>query len=98
MKLSKIYSNYTKFKPILFNSGFNIIYGDVEKEKDINEKTGEHNIGKTSLVHLIDFMLLKGVSKGGFFQKNRESLGDWVFFLEIELNNGKYLTIRRSVF
>lgn len=97
MKLSKIYANYTRFKPILFNSGFNVIYGDVEKEKDINEKTGEHNIGKTSLVHLIDFLLLKGVSKGGFFQKNRESLGDWIFFLEIELNSGKYLTIKRSV-
>lgn len=97
MKLSKIYSNKDIFKPIVFNSGFNVIFGDVEKNKDLDEKTGEHNIGKTSLVHLIDFLLLKGVSKKGFFEKNKEKLSDWIFFLEIELNDGQFLTIKRAV-
>jgi uncharacterized protein YydD (DUF2326 family) len=97
MKLSKIYSNKSLFKPINFNSGFNVIFGDVEKNKDLDEKTGEHNIGKTSLVHLIDFLLLKGVSKKSFFEKNKEKLSDWIFFLEIELNDGQFLTIKRGV-
>lgn len=97
MKLSKIYSNKPIFKPIIFNSGFNVVFGNVEKNKDLDVKTGEHNIGKTSLVYLIDFLLLKGVSKKGFFEKNKEKLSDWIFFLEIELNDGQFLTIRRAM-
>ena len=98
MKLSKIYSNNEKFKPIIFNEGFNIIYADVENTVD--ETTGkvqEHNLGKTSLVYLIDLLLLKGVTKKNFFGKYGEKFSDWVFFLEIKLNNGEYLTIRRGV-
>jgi uncharacterized protein YydD (DUF2326 family) len=97
MKLSKVYSNNTKFKPVVFNAGFNVIFGDVEKGKDLDKKTGEHNIGKTSLIYLIDFLLLKTVNKKTFFAKNKEVLSDWIFFLEIELNDGRYLTIRRAV-
>ena len=97
MKLSKIYSNNSKFKPILFNSGFSVIFGDVEKGRDLDKKTGEHNIGKTSLVYLIDFLLLKTVNKKTFFAKNKEVLSDWIFFLEIELNDGRFLTIKRAV-
>lgn len=97
MKLSKIYSNNSKFKPILFNSGFSVIFGDVEKGRDLDKKTGEHNIGKTSLVYLIDFLLLKTVNKKTFFAKNKEALSNWIFFLEIELNDGRFLTIKRAV-
>lgn len=97
MKLSKLYSNNKKFKDIIFNEGFNIIYGDVEKGSDVDPKTGEHNIGKTSLVHLIDFLLLKTVNKKNFFGKHSEKLSGWVFYLEIKLNSGKYLTISRAV-
>lgn len=97
MKLSKIYSNNSKFKPILFNAGFNVIFGDVEKDKDLDKKTGEHNIGKTSLIYLIDFLLLKTVNKKTFFAKNKEVLSDWIFFLEVELNDGRFLTIKRAV-
>jgi hypothetical protein len=42
-------------------------------------------------------MLLKREGKNSFFNKNRLNLSDWIFFLEIELNDGKYLTIKRSV-
>lgn len=98
MKLSKIYSNKDCFKPIVFNTGFNIIYGDVDKK--IDEKTGkvyEHNIGKTSLIHLIDFLLLKKISKKDILIKNKNKFSDWVFYLEIELNNGNFLTIKRPI-
>ena len=69
----------------------------MEKGKDLDKKTGEHNIGKTSLIYLIDFLLLKTVNKKTFFSKNKEVLSDWIFFLEIELNDGLFLTIRRAV-
>lgn len=98
MKLSKIYSNVRSFEPIVFNDGFNVIYADVENTIDeITGKVHEHNLGKTSLVYLIDFLLLKGVTKNNFFGKYKNKFSDWIFFLEIKLNNGEYLTIRRAV-
>lgn len=98
MKLSKIYASDSLFNPISFNEGFNVIYGDVEIEVDQSTgKVQEHNIGKTSLVYLIDFLLLKGVNKDNFFGKHKEKFSNWVFFLEVKLNNREYLTIRRAV-
>src|SRR6185369_4655473 len=97
MKLSKIYSNKEQFKPITFKDGFNVIYGNVERELDSEGRSHEHNLGKTSLVHLIDFMLLKKIDKGSLFGKHKDKFDGWIFFLEIELNNGKYLTIRRAI-
>lgn len=94
MKISKIYANKTSMTPVEFNSGFNVVYGDVEyKQEDHNE----HNLGKTSLVHLIDFLLLKTLSKKHFLSKHKSKFKDWTFYLEIELNAGNYLTIKRSV-
>lgn len=98
MKITKIYANDPRFQPITFNEGFNIIYGDVEVK--IDRSTGrahEHNLGKTSLVHLIDFLLLKGVSRDSIFSRHKEKFSTWVFYVELKLNNGKYLTIKRSV-
>jgi hypothetical protein len=42
-------------------------------------------------------LLLKGVKKDNFFGKHKNRFSDWIFFLEIKLNDGKYLTIRRDV-
>jgi len=98
MKLSKIYSNNPKFKPMTFIDGLNVIYGDVESQKD--EQTGkvhEHNIGKTSLVYLIDFLLLKKSNVKDMFGKYRGVFLDWEFFLELKLNDDKYLTIKRAI-
>ncbi len=97
MKLSKIYSNKKQFKEIILNDGFNVIYGNVENIVNEKTKVQEHNLGKTSLVYLIDFLLLKGVTKDNFFGKHSEKFSDWIFFLEIKLNSWEYLTIRRSV-
>lgn len=94
MKISKIYANKTSMTPVEFNSGFNVVYGDVE---DKQEDHNEHNLGKTSLVHLIDFLLLKTLSKKHFLSKHKSKFKDWIFYLEIELNAGNYLTIKRSV-
>ncbi|MFZ2038853.1 MAG: DUF2326 domain-containing protein [Minisyncoccia bacterium] len=94
MKLSKIYSNNKLMTPIKFNGGFNVIYGDVEDKKEVQN---EHNLGKTSLVHLIDFLLLKTLNKKHFLSKHKVKFKDWVFYLEIELSKNNYITIKRAV-
>ena len=94
MKLSKIYSN-EPFHEVVFNEGFNVILGQVTKPKDKN--VDSHNLGKTTLIHVIDFLMLKKIDKKHFFTKHEKLFKDYVFYLEILLNSGKYLTIKRSV-
>ena len=95
MKLSKLYTNRSNFKNIKFNAGFNVVYADV-KSKD-NSKNS-HNLGKTFLIDVIDFLLLKqGTSQKLLTSDNKKLFIDYIFFLEIILNSSKYLTIKRSV-
>lgn len=103
MKLSKLYCNQATFKNIRFNlKGLNVISADVRSS--LNDKKNSHDLGKTKLAELIDFMLLKKIKskKEHFFFKILDEAGDsifhdYVFFLEIMLNSGEFLTIRRSV-
>lgn len=81
-------------EPIVFNGGFNVVFGDVEKKQ--GEKN-EHNLGKTSLVFLMDFLLLKSTTKKSFVVKYKTKFSGWIFYIELDLGNGKYLTIKRSV-
>src|SRR5699024_7372162 len=92
MKLSRLYSNDSRFKDIKFKDRLNIIFGYVHN-KNVDDP---HNLGKSALVHLIDFMLLKEVKKGNYFYNKKNVFKDHTFYLELKLNNGKYLTIRRS--
>jgi len=99
MKLSKLYTNQPNFKNIQFNSGFNVIYADVKTKDD---KRNSHCLGKSLLIDLIDFLLLKKVDKKNPLYKTTSEIGDsifndYIFYLEIMLNSGKYLTIQRSV-
>src|SRR4051812_2163528 len=101
MKLSKLYCNVETFKNIKFNlDGINVIYAEVQSES--REKKNSHDLGKTKLAELIDYLLLKGADKNFFLfkLKNKEGtsiFNEYVFYLEVLLNSGKYLTIRRSV-
>lgn len=101
MKLHKLYSNKETFKNIQFNlNGLNVIYAEVKTK--IEDKTNSHNLGKTLLAEMIDFLLLKKISnrKKHFFYKessSAEKFNDFVFYLEVLLNTGNYLTIRRDV-
>jgi uncharacterized protein YydD (DUF2326 family) len=95
MKLSKLYSNKETFKEVKFNDGFNIIIGKVDNVDD--SKSNTHNLGKTFLIYVIDFMLLKKIDKRSIFKKREDKFYDHIFFLELKLNNGKYLTIKRSI-
>jgi conserved hypothetical protein len=96
MKISKLYSNLSKkFNEIIFNERLNFIYGDVKHPK--NHDLDSHNLGKTTLARLLDFMFLARKHKEHFLFKNEEVFEGFIFFLELKLSSGKYLTIKRGV-
>jgi uncharacterized protein YydD (DUF2326 family) len=95
MKISKIYSNgKLPFKNIEFNNDFNVIIGRITDRS--NREKDTHGLGKTRLIYVIEFLLLDGINKNTHFLGNDIFKG-LIFFCEIELNNGKYLLIKRSV-
>ncbi len=100
MQLSKLYTNEPKFKNIKFNlSGLNVVYAEVRSK--LKEKKNSHDLGKTKLAELIDFLFLKEIDKTYFLMKIRKNersiFENYIFYLEIYLNSGEYLTIRRGV-
>ena len=96
MKLSKLYSNNKDiFKPIIFNEGFNVVYGDIRHPE--NYELDTHNLGKTTLAKLLDFMFLAKRNPKQFLFKHEEKFESFVFLLELKFTDGSYLTIKRSV-
>ena len=96
MKLSKVYSsNNTLFQPIEFLDGLNVLYANVTRPKEDDKDS--HNLGKTLLIHLLDFLLLKGISKGHFLYDQKELFSGTEFYLELRLNYGSFVTIKRAV-
>lgn len=93
MKLSKLYSNKENFKEIEFNEGVNIILGKIKNPDNINVNC--HNLGKSTLVKIIDFMLLKKLPSNSFLKDPK--FKEYVFFLEIKINDKRYVTIKRAV-
>jgi uncharacterized protein YydD (DUF2326 family) len=96
MRLSHLYCNRPElFTPIRFRQGLNAVVARIDHPKDA-KKLG-HNLGKTLLTEMIDFALLKGVNKHHTFKRHAEMFEGFVFFIELELPSGGYITIRRSV-
>ena len=98
MKINKLYSNRPDiFKEIIFKENkLNIIYADVDNLKENNKHT--HNLGKSLLVEILDFMFLKKRNNDSLFMfKNYSTFSSFVFFLEIKIENQSYITIRRGV-
>lgn len=101
MKLSKLYCNDVRFKNISFNlTGLNVIYADVVTS--LNDKKNSHDLGKTKLAELIDFLFIKQLNNNSFLIKAKDEVGvtvfqNHIFYLELLLSSGKYLTIRRSI-
>jgi uncharacterized protein YydD (DUF2326 family) len=96
MKLSKLYSNRPDvFAPVVFNSGLNVVMAEIRLPE--NRKKDTHNLGKTTLGRLLDFCLLSARDNKFFLFKHFELFKDFVFFLELELLDGSYVTIRRGV-
>jgi uncharacterized protein YydD (DUF2326 family) len=124
MKLSKLYCNkpFHNTTFITNRGGVNVILGDAIGKK---EGDNSHDLGKTKIGEIIDFMLLSGVTKDTFFltgKKKQEGIKqpffqqneikyktltkddeksqlfeEYEFYLEVSLNSGKYLTIKRGV-
>lgn len=96
MKFRKIYSNNNEhFHNIKFYDGFNVILAEITDKSKTEKDT--HNLGKTSLISLIDFLLLKEINNKSKFFLTRGGFEGQVFFAEFKLNSGKYLIVRRGV-
>jgi len=96
MKLSKLYTNKPRlFSPIEFVSGLNVVMAEIRLPEDKRKDT--HNLGKTTLGRLLDFSLLSSKDKNFFLFKHFDIFKEFAFFLEVDLLNGAFLTIRRSV-
>lgn len=96
MKLSKLYSNqHTLFFPIEFQNGLNVVLGQIKHPE--NYKKDTHNLGKTTLAKLLDFMFLAQRHPKQFLFKKFDTFKAFTFFLEVELNDRQFLTIKRSV-
>jgi len=101
MQLSRVYSNKPNiFTQIVLNCGdeasrLNVIYGQVRKPDD--KTRDSHNLGKTTLLHLIDFLMLRGVTPDFFLRRHKERFEGFVFYLEVLMNTGEFATIRRGV-
>jgi len=90
MKLVKIYAN-KNFKNIEFTSKFNVVLATINDK--INKKD-THNLGKTSLIHVINFILLGSFNKKTFGNKIFQGV---VFYGELALNDGRFLIIKREI-
>ncbi|WP_413052478.1 DUF2326 domain-containing protein [Pseudomonas bubulae] len=96
MKISRIYSNFeSEFKTIDFCSGFNVVLGRIFHPDNLQKDA--HNLGKSKLAELIDFCLLKGRSPEFFLFKFPLIFAKYVFFIEILLDSGTYVTVKRGV-
>ena len=95
MKLSQLYCNDPRFHNMRFNPELNVVLGKVNRRNEVHKDS--HNLGKSTLIELLDFMMLKDITKTHFFKRFIAQFDCHVFYLEILLNGGKYLTIRRSV-
>ncbi|HDL6904379.1 TPA: DUF2326 domain-containing protein [Yersinia enterocolitica] len=96
MKLSRLYSNKPDvFEPVEFAQGLNVIMAEIRVLENRNKDT--HNLGKTTLGRLLDFGFLAKRDPKFFLFKHFELFKEFVFFLEIELEDASFLTIRRGV-
>jgi len=96
MKISKLYCNKPDlFGPIEFLPGLNVVMGEIRLPE--NRKKDTHNLGKTTLCRLLDFGFLEGRDPKFFLFKHFDLFKDFIFFLEIELADASYLTVRRGV-
>lgn len=96
MKLSSLYTNWTdRFDRINFRHGLNVVLAEIRLPENRDRDT--HNLGKTTLGRLLDFCLLASRDPKFFLFKHEEAFEGLVFLLELELLDGSYITVRRSV-
>jgi uncharacterized protein YydD (DUF2326 family) len=93
LKLSRLYANNNSYFPdIKFRDGLNIVFANVTKE---HKDKSSHSLGKTTLVELLNFSLLKQIDKSFFLKK--DVFEEFIFYLEVEYESNKFVTIKRPV-
>ncbi|MBI2800736.1 MAG: DUF2326 domain-containing protein [Gammaproteobacteria bacterium] len=96
MKLSRLYANQPDlFEPVDFVQGLNVVIAEIRLPENRDKDT--HNLGKTTLGRMLDFGFLAGRDAKFFLFKHFDTFKKFVFFLEIELTDASYVTVRRSV-
>lgn len=96
MKLSKLYSNRPDlFGPIEFRAGLNVVLAEIRLPENRDKDT--HNLGKTTLGRMVDFCFVSGRDPNFFLFKHQQLFKNFVFFMEIELADSSFITVRRSV-
>lgn len=96
MKLSRLYSNKPDlFQPMDFVQGLNVVMAEIRLPENRNKDT--HNLGKTTLGRLLDFGFLAKRDPKFFLFKHLELFQELIFFLEIELDDASFVTVRRGV-
>lgn len=96
MKIVSIYSNdAARFPRIDFHEGLSVIFARVKDPTLTDEDS--HNLGKTLLIRIIDFVLLATPDKAHPLKQHQAAFGGFVFFLEIETSDHTYVTVRRAV-
>lgn len=96
MRITRLYSNKPEiFAPIEFRQGLSAVLAEIRLPQNRNLDT--HNLGKTTVGELLDFCLLKGKSNSFFLFRHQDLFDDFVFYLEVSLPSGGFLTIARAV-
>jgi len=96
MRVSRLYSDRSAdFPPIDFVDGLNVVLAQIRLPENRTRDT--HNLGKSMLGRLLDFGFLAGRDLNFFLFKYPDRFNSYTFFLEIELDDGSYVTVRRSV-
>jgi uncharacterized protein YydD (DUF2326 family) len=96
MKLSRLYSNKPLiFTPIGFEDGLNVILAEIRLPENRDKDT--HNLGKSTLGRLIDYTFLAGRDARFFLFKHLDLFRDFIFFLEVQLSDASFVTVRRGV-
>lgn len=96
MEISSFYSNKPdKFEPVKLVPSVNVIMAEIRLPQNRDKDT--HNLGKTTLGRLLDFGFLEQRNPKVFLFKHFDLFKDFVFFLEIKLMDGSYVTVRRGV-
>ena len=97
MQLNRLYSNLDPlFAPIHFNAVqastlLNVIFAEVKRK--LAKDGDSHNLGKTTLIALIDFMLLKDITGSDHFLiKHKQRFDDFVFYFELAIHGGGFVT------
>lgn len=73
----------------------NVVMAEIRLPENRSKDT--HNLGKTTLGRLLDFGFLAKRDSKFFLFKHSDLFKEFIFFLEIELEDASFVTIRRSV-